>query len=202
MGAGARALLSRGRSSGESRRGEEEGGYRRRLCRRSASAPRSRHAGMRQEDLSVDASGLSLPEPPLPRSPRARAAAPAGPYARVRQRPRGVEGESPADFCQCAASSGPSPQTLGRGHLERGSCPLLCLQFPSGCLVSVNHPTKANTAGKDRGWPSTSRSSRPGDPRLWDGSHPAGSWMLAIGLGLPGRGPKGEQETLFPMDTD
>lgn len=149
LGAGARALPSRGRSSGESRRGEEEGGYRRRLCRRSASAPRSRHAGMRQEDLSVDTSGLSLPEPPLPRSPRARAAAPAGPYARVRQRPRGVEGESPADFCQCAASSGPSPQTLGRGHLERGSCPLLCLQFPSGCLVSVNHPTKANTAGKD-----------------------------------------------------
>lgn len=69
----------------------------------------------------------------------------------------GVEGESPADFCQCAASSGPSPQILEniclyiplRGHLERDSCPLLCLQFPSSCLVSVNHPMKANTAGKD-----------------------------------------------------
>lgn len=60
----------------------------------------------------------------------------------------GVEGKSPADFCQCAASSGHSPQILGRGHLERGSRPLLCLQFPSGCLVSVNHPTKTNTAGK------------------------------------------------------
>lgn len=35
-------------------------------------------------------------------------------------------------------------------------------------------------------------------------TQPDGSWMLAVSLGLPGRGPKGEQETqaLFPVDTD
>lgn len=154
LGTQGRALRLGGWSPGlccarESRQGEEGWGL------PKASVPQgcvclalSTHRDV-PEDLFVEVSRLSLPGPPLSRSP-----VPGQQHLLVLIQGSvsdcgGVEGESPADFCQCATSSGPSPQILGRGHLERGSCSLLCLQFPPGCLLSVNHPTKANTAGKD-----------------------------------------------------
>lgn len=136
-------LLRRGCSSRESRRGEEEGGCRRGLCRRSASAPSSRHTGMWQGDLLVETSRLSLPVPPLSRS-----SLPRQQHLLVLFQ-GSVQVAAVERRVEVRLTSASVPQILGRGHLQRGSCPLLCLQFLSGCLVSVNHPTKANTAGKD-----------------------------------------------------
>lgn len=161
---------------------------------------------MWQEDLFVGISRLSLPVPALSRSPL-----PGQQHLLVLFQ-GSVQVAAVEWRVKVRQTSASVPSALALLHkywavaTYRGA-PALCsvCSFSRAVWFLLIIPRKQILPGRIEDGPAfPAPPSRPRDPRLWDGSHPAGSWMLAISLGLPGRGPKGEQETqtLLPMDTD
>lgn len=113
----------------------------------------------------------------LPSSLRCAGSASIGPARRAGWWPPVARrGEGPAGSCKRAAALALLCKYWAGGRPERGSCPLLCLPFPSGCLVSVNHPVKANSGGEGRCAPRLPRLPGPGDTQMApEYSHQLGS---------------------------